>query len=169
MPHVTSAPQSPARPSVPDRVGVRTARHLARALTAVTGRRRAVVLLADPNTGLELDRHVDGPPLGPLDGDAVLTLVLPSQATVCDTARLHEPALRRLAAQWRTERLLVAPCTFGHALIGVAVVAVAPAAEAPLVERAARPLVDRFATAVVGTRLFTAPTSRDSQLIAIGA
>ncbi len=165
MPHVTTAPQ----PTCPDRVGLRPAGHLARELTAVTGRRRAIVLLADPSTGLELDRHVEGPPLGLIDGDAVLALVLPSHATVCDTARLHEPALRRLAVQWRTDRLLVAPCTFGHALIGVAIAAVAPAAETPLVERAARPLVDRFAAAVVGTRLFTSPAARDSQLISIGA
>ena len=155
--------------SNPDRIGRRPAGHLARELTAVTGRRRALVLLADPSTGGELDRHVDGPPPGPIDGDAVLALVLPSQPTVCDTARLHEPALRRLAAQWRTERLLIAPCTFGHALVGVAIVAVAPAAETPLVERAARPLVDRFATAVVGTRLFTAPNTRDSLVFSIGA
>jgi hypothetical protein len=135
----------------------------------VTRRHRAVVLLADPSTGLELARHVEGPPLGLVDGDAVLDLVLPSHATVCDATRLHETALRRLATQWRTERLLVAPCTFGHTLVGVALAAVAPAAQSPLVERAARPLVDRFAAAVIGTRLFTAPAERDSQLFSIGA
>ena len=152
-----------------DRIGHRPARQLARQLGAVTGRRRAVVLMADPSTGGELARHVDGPPPGPIDGDAVLALVLPSQPTVCDTARLHEPALRRLAHHWRTDRLLVAPCTFGHNLVAVAVVAVPRDAEPLLIERAARPLAERFAAAVVGTRLFTAAIARDSLVFSIGA
>jgi hypothetical protein len=158
----------PANPH-PDRIGRRPAGHLARELSALTGRRRAIVLLADPSTGAELYRHVDGPPPGPIDGDALLALVLPSHPTVCDTSRLHEPSLRRLADHWRSGRLLIAPCTFGHALIGLAVVALAPGAESLPIERAARPLVDRFATAVTGTRLFTDPPARDSLLFSIGA
>jgi hypothetical protein len=153
----------------PDRIGRRPAGHLARELSALTGRRRAVVLLAHPSTGVELDRHVDGPPPGPVDGDALLALVLPSHPMVCDTARLHEPSLRRLAEHWRTERLLIAPCTFGHALVGLAIVALAPGAEALPIERAALPLVDRFAAGVIGTRLFTNPPARDSLLFSIGA
>jgi len=153
----------------PDRVGHRPARQLARQLGTVPGRRRAIVLMADPSTGGERARHVDGPPPGPIDGDAVLALVLPSQPTVCDTARLHEPALRRLAHHWRTDRLLVAPCTFGHNLVAVAVVAVPHDAEPLLIERAARPLAERFAAAVIGTRLFTAATAGDSLVFSIGA
>src|SRR5215211_49406 len=151
----------------PDRIGRRPAAHLARELSTLTGRRRAVVLLADPADGAELDRHVDGPPPGPIDGDAVLGLVLPSRPAVCDTARLHEPSLRRLADDWHTERLLVAPCTFGHWLVAVAVVAVEPGADALLIEHGARPLVERFAAAVIGTRLFNPPSSRDSLLFSI--
>jgi hypothetical protein len=168
-----SDPEEPAVPPTPnppaDLVGRRFARHLASELAALTARRRAVVLLADPATGTELDRHVVGPPPGPIDGDALLALVLPSQATVCDAGRLHEPGLRCLAHQWRCTQLLIAPCTFGHALVGLAIVAVAPNAEPLPIERAARPLVDRFATAIVGTRLFTNAAARDSLLISIGA
>ena len=153
----------------PDRVGRRPARQLARQLGALTGRRRAVVLLADPSTGGELARHVEGPPPGAIDGDAVLALVLPSQPTVCDAARLHEPALRRLAHDWRADRLLVAPCTFGHNLVAVAVVAVPRHAEPLPIERAARPIAERFAAAVIGTRLFSAATSGDSLVLSIGA
>ena len=160
----------PPTPNPPaDIIGRRPARHLARELVAVTGRRRAVVLLADPGTGTELDRHVVGPPPGSIDGDALLHLVLPSLATVCEVGRLHEPGLRRLANHWRCTQLLIAPCTFGHALVGLAIVAVAPGAEPLPIERAARPLVDRFATAIVGTRLFTNAATRDSLLFSIGA
>jgi hypothetical protein len=155
--------------SHPDRVGHRRAGHLARELVAVTGRRRALVLLADPVTGAELDRYVVGPTPAAIDGDAVLDLVLPSHPVVCDASRLHEPSLRRLVHHWRSDRLLVAPCTFGHALVAVAVVAVAPGADALPIERAARPLVDRFATAVIGTRLLANAAARDSLLFAIGA
>src|SRR4051812_11670787 len=152
-----------------DRIGRRAAGHLARELTALTHRRCALVVLADPTTGAELDRHVVGPPPAAVDGSAVLRLVLPSRPVVCDAARLHEASLRRLLQHWRAERLLVAPCTFGHDLVAVAVVAVAPGADALLVERTARPLADRFATAVIGTRLLTSPAARDSLPFAIGA
>jgi len=150
-------------------VGRRPAGHLARELSAVTGRRRAVVLLADLTNGAELDRHVEGPALRGIDGDALLALVLPSRPTVCDAARLHEPSLRRLAEQWHSSRLLVAPCTFGHLLVGLAVVALATSTDAPLVERAARPLADRFATGVVGTRLLANARDGDSRAFSIGA
>jgi hypothetical protein len=153
----------------PDRIGHRPAGHLARELTALTHRRRALVVLADPTTGAELDRHVVGPPPAGVDGSAVLGLVLPSRPTVCDASRLHEASLRRLLQHWRADRLLVAPCTFGHDLVAVAVVAVAPGADPLLIERAARPLADRFATSVIGTRLLTNPAGRDSLLFAIGA
>jgi hypothetical protein len=157
-------------PATPiDRIGRRPAGHLARELAALTGRRRAVVLLADPTNGTELDRHVLGPLAGPFDGDAVLGLVLPSQPTVCDASRLHEPSLRRLVHHWRSERLLIAPCTFGHALVGLAIVAVAPTAEQLPIERSARALVDRFAAGVIGTRLFSNPAARDSLVFSIGA
>jgi len=159
----------PAIAPTPDRVGRRPAAHLARQLSALTGRRRAVVILADPSNGAELDRHVGGPPPGPIDGRAVLRLVLPSHPTVCDTSRLHEPSLRHLADHWNTERLLVAPCTFGHSLVAVAVVAVAPGASALPIEHGARPLVERFAAAVIGTRVFNEPSARDSLLFSVGA
>jgi hypothetical protein len=143
----------PARATV-DRIGRCPARHLARELGALTGRKRAVVLLADLTDGTELVRHVEGPRLGSIDGDALLALVLPSEPMVCDAARLHEPSLRLLARRWRADRLLVAPCTFGHTLVGLAVVALPPDADTPVVVRAARPLCERFAVAVIGTRLF---------------
>ena len=110
------------------------------------------MLLADLTDGTELDRYVDGPRPGPIDGDALLALVLPTEPTVCDTARLHEPSLRLLARRWRTDRLLVA----------LAIVAIAPDADTHVVVRAARPLCERFAVAVVGTRLFA--NSRDFTL-----
>ena len=150
-----------SRPAI-DRVGRHPARQLGRELATLTGRKRAVVLLADLTDGTELDRYSGGPRPGPIDGDALLALVLPTEPTVCDTARLHEPSLRLLARRWRTDRLLVAPCTFGHLLVALAIVAIAPDADAHVVVRAARPLCERFAVAVVGTRLFA--NSRDFTL-----
>jgi hypothetical protein len=155
-----SSPRSPAparprqsRPVV-DRVGRSPARQLARGLVALTAQRRAIVVLADLTTGTELDRHVAGPAPGPLDGDALLALVLPTEPTVCQASRLHEPSLRLLAQRWRADRLLIAPCTFGHTLVALAVVALAHDADSHVVVRAARPLCERFAVAVIGTRLF---------------
>jgi hypothetical protein len=142
-----------SRPVI-DRVGRYPARQLGRELVTLTGRNRAVVVLADLTDGTELDRYVDGPRPGPIDGDALLALVLPTEPTVCDTARLHEPSLRLLAHRWRADRLLVAPCTFGHLLVALAIVAISPDADTHVVVRAARPLCERFAVAVIGTRLF---------------
>jgi hypothetical protein len=143
-----TAPLSPAT----DTVGRAASRHLARQLAMLTGTRRVLVVLAHPTGGTELDRF--GPDASSIDGDAVLTLVLPTEATVCDAARIHEPSLRRLAEHWGAERVLVAPCTFGHELVAVAIAPVAAGVAALPVEREARRLTERFAAGVVGTRLF---------------
>ncbi len=148
------APASPRRRPVIDPVGRSPARHLARELVALGGRRQAVVVLADLTDGTELDRYIAGPRPHNIDGDALLALVLPSEPTVCDASRLHEPSLRVLARRWRADRLLVAPCTFGHTLVALAVVSLAAETDSGLVVRAARPLCERFAVAVIGTRLF---------------
>jgi hypothetical protein len=115
-----------------------------------------LVVLADPRDGSELDRYSFGAVPAAADGDALLALVLPLEATVCDVSRLHEPSLRRLADHWGQERMLIAPCTFGSDLVALALAPVADDVPAPVVEREARRLSERFAAAVVGTRLFAA-------------
>jgi hypothetical protein len=131
-------------------------RHLARQLSLLTGGRRVLIVLADPRDNSELDRCSLGAVLADADGDALLSLVLPTEATVCDVSRLHEPSLRRLADHWNQERMLIAPCTFGADLLALALAPVADDVPAPVVEREARRLSERFAAGVVGTRLFAA-------------
>ena len=129
-------------------------RHLARQLSLLTGVRRVLILLADPRNGSELDRYSFGAVLAGADGDALLSLVLPTEATVCDVNRLHEPSLRRLAECWGVDRMLIAPCTFGSDLVALALAQVTADVPAAVVEREARRLSERFAAGVVGTRLF---------------
>jgi hypothetical protein len=129
-------------------------RHLARQLSLVTGVRRVLVVLADPRDGTELDRYSFGAGLADADGDALLSLVLPTEPSVCDVHRLHEPSLRRLADHWGHQRMLIAPCTFGSGLVALALAPVGDDVPAPVVEREARRLTERFAASVVGTRLF---------------
>jgi len=129
-------------------------RHLARQLSLLTGGRGVLVLLADPCDGRELDRCSFGAVLADADGDALLSLVLPKEATVCDVNRLHEPSLRRLTQRWGVDRMLIAPCTFGSELVALALAPVAGDVPATVVEREARRLSERFAAGVVGTRLF---------------
>lgn len=129
-------------------------RHLARQLALLTGVRRVLVVLADPRDGSELDRYSFGAVLADADGDALLSLVLPSEAAVCSVRRLHEPSLRRLAEHWGRDRMLIAPCTFGTELVALALAPVGDDVPAPIVEREARRLTERFAAAVVGSRLF---------------
>jgi len=129
-------------------------RHLARQLSLLTGVRRALVVLADPRDGTELDRYSFGAVLADADGDALLSLVLPTEPSVCAAHRLHEPSLRRLGEHWGHRRLLIAPCTFGASLVALAIVPVADDVPAPVVEREARRLTERFAASIVGTRLF---------------
>ena len=131
-------------------------RHLARRLSLLTGERRVLIVLADPRDGNELDRCSFGAALADADGDALLSLVLPMEATVCDVNRLHEPSLRRLADHWGLARMLIAPCTFGSDLVALALAPVADGVPARVVEREARRLSERFAAGVVGTRLFAA-------------
>jgi hypothetical protein len=129
-------------------------RHLARQLSLLTGGRRVLVVLADPRDGTELDRYSFGAVLADADGDALLSLVLPTEACVCDATRLHEPSLRRLAEQWGRRRMLIAPCTFGCDLVALALAPVDEDVPAPVVEREARRLSERFAASLVGRRLF---------------
>jgi hypothetical protein len=129
-------------------------RHLARRLALLTGERRVLIVLADPRDGSELDRYSYGAVLAAADGDALLSLVVPMEATVCEVNRLHEPSLRRLAEHWGQARMLIAPCTFGSGLVALALAPVADDVPAPMVEREARRLSERFAAGVVGTRLF---------------
>jgi hypothetical protein len=138
----------------PDRVGRRAAAALACELAGRTGHLGALILLAHPDDGSEIGRHVVGVPLPPVDGDALLGLVLPSEATVCDAGRIREMSLRRLARHWHADRLLVAPCTFGNLLVALAVVPIGLGVRGRLVEREARVITERFAAAVIGTRLF---------------
>jgi hypothetical protein len=127
--------------------------HLACALAARSRSDEALVVLADPEGGGEIGRYVLGHRLPPIDGGALLDLVLPSEATVCDLARIHEPSLRRLARYWQTDRLLVAPCSFGHSLVALAVVPLGLGVSARRLERDARPVCERFAASVTGNRL----------------
>jgi hypothetical protein len=129
-------------------------RHLARQLSLLTGVRRVLVVLADPRDGTELDRYAFGAVLADADGDALLSLVLPTEACVCDVNRLHEPSLRRLADHWGRRRMLIAPCTFGRDLVALALAPVGDDVPAPIVEREARRLSERYAAGVVGRRLF---------------
>jgi hypothetical protein len=129
-------------------------RHLARQLAVLTGVRRVLVVLADPRDGSELDRYSFGAVLAQADGDALLSLVLPTEPLVCEVHRLHEPSLRRLADHWGRGRMLIAPCTFGTDLVALAVAPVADDVPAPIVEREARRLTERFAAGVIGSRLF---------------
>jgi hypothetical protein len=113
----------------------------------------ALIVLADPLGGGEIGRCVVGPCLPAVDGNALLDLVLPSEATVCDVGRIHEPSLRRLARHWNADRLLVAPCSFGTTLVALAIVPLGPGLSARRIERDARGVCERFAAAVIGTRL----------------
>jgi hypothetical protein len=127
----------------------------------LAGRSRAdgaVVVLADPQGGGEVGRCVLGHRVPTVDGDALLDLVLPSEATVCDVARIHEPSLRRLALHWKADRLLVAPCSFGNTLVALAIVPLGVGISARRIERDARGLCECFAAAVVGTRLLANAT-----------
>src|SRR5262249_36960985 len=145
---------TPPTASATDPRGFGAARHLARRIAMLTGLRRVLVVLADPCLGTELGRYEFGAPVPGIDTNALLELVLPTDACVCDVARLHEPALRRLADHWAADRILVAPCTFGHELVALAV---APVGATPTaaVEREVRRLTERFAASVIGTRLFS--------------
>ncbi len=129
-------------------------RHLARQLALLTGVRRVLVVLADPRDGSELDRYSFGAVLARADGDALLSLVLPTEPSVCEVHRLHEPSLRRLADHWGRRRMLIAPCTFGTELVALALAPVGDDVPAPIVEREARRLTERFAAGVIGSRLF---------------
>jgi hypothetical protein len=144
----------------PDTIGRTAARHLARQLAMLTGSRRALVVLADPRDGTELERHPSGAAVPDTDGNALLSLVFASDAAVCEVSRLHEASLRRLAHHWAADHLLVVPCTFGHDLVAVAVAPVGPNVPAAPIVREARHLAERFAASVIGTRLFVNGTRR---------
>jgi hypothetical protein len=131
---------------------------LAAALATRSAADGVLVVLVDPENGGETGRIVIGRRLPVIDGDALLDLVLPSEATVCDIARIHEPSLRRLARHWKADRLLVAPCTFGHTLVALAVVPVGLGVSSRRLERSARALCERFAAAVTGSRLLAGAT-----------
>jgi hypothetical protein len=151
---VLAATVTPPGAPLFDTIGWAATRHLACQIAMLTGHRRVLVVLADPQDGTELDRYSFGAAFAGADGDALLSLVLPTDAAVCDVARLHEPSLRRLADHWAAERLLVAPCTFGNELVALAVAPVAGDVPTLIVEREARRLAERFAASVIGTRLF---------------
>jgi hypothetical protein len=134
-------------------VDFRAVDHLARQIAALTDAGPVLVVLADPRDGTELDRYELHAPMPDVDGEALLRLVLPTDATVCPVGRLHEPSLRRLAHRWHVDHVLVAPCTFGHELVAVAVAPVAGKVTSS-VEREVARLTERFAAALVARRLF---------------
>jgi hypothetical protein len=161
---VPTAIADPTPSQIVDLVGERAARRLALDVGALVGRPDVLVLLAHPTTRQELARVSTGR-VPPVDGSALLGLVLPTDPTVCDVLRLHEPNLRALARHWRAPRVLVAPCVLGTELVGLALAPADVAMARRPVEQAAIALVERFSARVVATRLVAA-FRRDTCLVA---
>jgi hypothetical protein len=98
----------------------RLAQDLALDLCSVTGQAQAAVVVVDPLAMVEQGRTVVGGEI-PLPEGALVDLVLPTEPTVCTVERTHDRGLRVLADAWHAERLVLAPVTFGHDLLAVAV------------------------------------------------
>jgi hypothetical protein len=98
----------------------RLAQDLALDLCAVTGRAQAAVVVVDPLAMAEQARMVVGGDI-PLPNGALVDLVLPTEPSVCAVDRTHDRSLRALADAWHADHLLLAPVTFGHDLLAVAV------------------------------------------------
>jgi hypothetical protein len=142
-------------PADVDRPGRRDARRFALDLAILVGRPASLVVLAHPVWGGEWARASAGP-APPADGDALLRLVLPTEPTVCDMARVHDGGLRHLASMWDTRRLLVVPCVFGNDLVAVAVAPVPGHSDGRGLAAAARCQAERFAARLTAHRLFGA-------------
>src|SRR3954454_7484994 len=87
------------------------------------------------------------------DVDSLFGLVLASDPCVTDPRRAHHLGLRHVADVWESDRLLLAPCVFGHDVVAIVLASVTPDADPHALERAALPLVERFAAAVLRDRL----------------
>jgi hypothetical protein len=87
------------------------------------------------------------------DVDSLFGLVLASDPCVVDARRVHHVGLRHVADVWESDRLLLAPCVFGHEVVAIVLASVAAGAGAAALERAALPLVERFAAAVARDRV----------------
>jgi hypothetical protein len=87
------------------------------------------------------------------DVDSLFDLILASDPCVVDARRAHHLGLRHVADVWESDRLLLAPCVFGHEVVAIVLASVDADADHRALERAALPFVERFAAAVARDRV----------------
>lgn len=87
------------------------------------------------------------------DVDSLFDLILASDPCVIDAHRAHHLGLRHVADVWESHRLLLAPCVFGHEVVAIVLASVHADADPHALERAALPLVERFAASVLRDRV----------------
>jgi hypothetical protein len=87
------------------------------------------------------------------DVNSLFDLILASDPCVVDARRAHHVGLRHVADVWESDRLLLAPCLFGHEVVAIVLASVPADAEPHALERAALPLVERFGAAVARDRV----------------
>lgn len=126
----------------------RLARELALELSGIAGLGCAAVMVANPITRAEAGRATVGP-CAPLPPGALLDLVLPTEPSVCSVKRTHDRVLRALAETWAVDEVLLAPCTFGHDLLAVAVAPLGDVPDRRAALRSAGEVAERTAAAMV--------------------
>ncbi len=141
-------------PSGPRSDGPAFVQRFAHDLAATSGLGCSAVVLVDPVAAFERPVVTVGPPPGLLDTADLVDLVVATEPVVVVASRTHAHGLRELAAAWGTERLLVAPCIFGHELLAIGIAPFA-AADLGASTRAASVSAERTAAGLMRALLFS--------------